>query len=206
MTDKLLAIEIKKLPSTGRPPLLIGIHGKAGAGKDTLASILCAKSDPRCEVFHFAWPLKRVVSAIYELDMYHLEDREAKEKTLERLGKSPRQIMQYVGTEVMREHLGETVFLNAMSHRIAKHPDARVIIIPDTRFPNELEYIRDNGGITVKVTRPDALRQGTVHSSHATEREIPDEEFDYIFTNDGDLSELEKKVMKFANEIKLETH
>jgi hypothetical protein len=59
-------------------------------------------------------------------------------------------------------------------------------IITDMRFPNELSYIKDRGGITIRVN---TTRAGKV-SNHESETALDNSTFDYVIDNSGTFDEL----------------
>src|SRR5699024_5817882 len=70
-------------------------------------------------------------------------------KDVEVLNISTRKLLQFYGTDFMQDRFGKTVWLkNAPTH------DA---IITDVRFPHEINFIKDNGGVLVKVMRLDMI-------------------------------------------------
>ena len=79
---------------------LIGIHGHAGVGKDTVADYLGRYQNVYKEAF--ADPLKRACAAAFGVPLEWFYDRELKEQKLF-WGVTPRQTAQFVGTEMFRE-------------------------------------------------------------------------------------------------------
>ena len=76
-------------------------------------------------------------------------------------------------------------------------------IISDTRFPNELKAIKDRGGITIRIIRPDFVENTLtgekfpvkVHrQEHESETALDNSEFDYEILNDGTIADLRDKV------------
>jgi hypothetical protein len=65
-------------------------------------------------------------------------------------------------------------------------------IITDMRFPNEMQAIKANGGITIKVVRPHDKEIPL--DLHPSETALDDVEFDYEIVNDGTLEDLIEKV------------
>jgi len=63
-------------------------------------------------------------------------------------------------------------------------------VIPDTRFPNEVEAIKSRNGIIVRVVRPD---NPYPQSYHESETALDDQQFITII-NDGSLDQLKQKV------------
>ena len=73
-------------------------------------------------------------------------------------------------------------------------------IITDVRFPNEVEGIKDRGGIVIRVNRPRKIL-GKPRLLHKTESQHPSEaalddfsDFDYVIENDGSIEDLVDKV------------
>jgi hypothetical protein len=65
-------------------------------------------------------------------------------------------------------------------------------IITDMRFPNELSYIKDRGGITIRVNRDTGVQWATSDGAneHPSETALDNAEFDYVINNDGSLEDL----------------
>jgi hypothetical protein len=159
-------------------PHLIGITGRARAGKDTLGDQLCQLGG--YYPLSFALPLKMGLIAMFGWDQRHVNG-ELKEVVDPELGISPRVAMQTLGTEWAREVIGADVWVKVMGKRIKASPHPR-IVITDVRFPNEAAYIRANG-VLVHVERSLAPEVAK-HSSEAT---ICPAEGDFVFNNDGPL-------------------
>lgn len=70
------------------------------------------------------------------------------------------------------------------------------VIISDTRFKNELRLIQAAGGKAIRIKRPGVDAPAWQHRSETEQMEIPDDEFDYILDNDGDLNDLEGEVQE----------
>lgn len=139
--------------------MLIAITGLIGSGKDTIASHLVKNYE--YERYSWAAPLKDITATLFSWDRDMLEgttptQREQREQTDEwwsnKLGKnwSPRVALQVMGTEVMRNALHQDIWILAGMQRIAGKQN---VVIPDTRFPNEIAAIRDMGGVIWNVQR-----------------------------------------------------
>ena len=150
---------------------------------------------------------------------------------------TPRLLMQLLGTECGRQILHPNVWVNSLmsEHKPAlEHqkdlfdvpeveiPDVNQTtwikeqypnwIIPDTRFPNELKAIKDRGGITIRVNRPDFVENALtgekfpvkVHrNEHPSETALDNAEFDYVIENSGTISDLEEKVLEILRKEKI---
>lgn len=179
---------------------LIGIAGRAGSGKDTVADLLIEKYQFR--KYAFADPIKLGLQSMFGLNRTHFEDRERKEAPIVRLGnKSPRQLMQLLGTEFGRELVDENLWIG-LADSFYRELDAQVqssfgdsvvrgIVIPDVRFENEARWIRSHGGFIVHLVRPDLV---AVHA-HSSERGVSyARNKDFVMMNDGSIARLEEEV------------
>jgi len=107
---------------------IIPVSGHAGVGKDTFAKILKEELEglgKRTQILHYAWLLKRLCKELYDWDG-------EKDET-------GRTILQHVGTDVVRQKRPEywAGFLVGLVSLFQEEWDC--VIIPDTRFPNEVE-------------------------------------------------------------------
>lgn len=168
--------------------LLIGIHGAARTGKDTCANYLVA----HCAflAFAFAGPLKAALAQMFHLSHEQLEGT-LKEVPLIAIGKSPRELMQLLGTEwgrhlvhddlwllLARQHLDNMLELN--------NEQLQGFVISDVRFENEAHWVRAQGGTVLHIQRPDAAPV----NAHASEAGIVVHDNDFVIHNDADLAHL----------------
>jgi hypothetical protein len=65
---------------------------------------------------------------------------------------SPRLALQVIGTNVLRSHFHEDLWFLTLQNRIRKNPN-QCVVISDVRFPNEIKFIQDQGGVLVRVRR-----------------------------------------------------
>jgi hypothetical protein len=167
--------------------LTIGINGYAGSGKSAIAQHLVEKNWARLK---FADPLKAAIRALL-LDMGTHNERidrmiegDLKELRMARLnGKSPREVMQWLGAGA-RGPLGDDFYVNIlMSKRIKKFSD-RSVVIDDLRYKNEATAIRAMGGYIIRVERPHV---GPVNG-HESENLV--EDYDILIENNGSLADL----------------
>ena len=141
--------------------MIIGICGLIGAGKDTMADYLVNIHQFRRE--SFANTLKDAVSAVFGWDRDLLEgrtrhSREWREQVdawwADRLGMpdlTPRWVLQYWGTEVVRRSFHDDTWIASLENRLRKTTDD--VVISDCRFPNEIGAIKRAGGLVVRVHR-----------------------------------------------------
>ena len=151
--------------------VLIGLHGKAGSGKDFIGDILCKKYG--FKRFAFADPLKEHCKKDHGWD-----------------GKKDdngRKLLQIEGTEKHRTN-NENVWLDRLDKDIdlAVDDGYNRFVITDSRFPNELAYVRANGLAVQVIGRGGLANESAKHSS---ETALDGEIFEFIFDNGEDVSQ-----------------
>lgn len=97
---------------------------------------------------------------------------------------SPREVYQVFGTEVGRNKLDSDIWV-----KVCPLED---VCIPDVRFPNEVDYLQQNGGILIRVVKNDA----TPVRVHESESYIADLRVHHVVENNGSLSDLESSIIK----------
>lgn len=148
-------------------PLLIGLAGTARSGKSTAADHLVRNH--LLEHYAFADPLRSGLMEIFNLDPDDFEG-ERKEQPLAWLGRSPRELMQSMGTEWAREMVHPDVWVKIAEQNLnyLQNSLSSVVgfVVSDVRFENEAEFIRQRGGTIIHIERPDAPAVNP-HSSEA---------------------------------------
>jgi hypothetical protein len=170
---------------------IIAITGIACAGKDTAANII-KETNENTDIFSFAGPLKDACKILFNLSQAQLHDPVVKEEHDDRWNRSPREIFQWLGTDILREQINKDFFIMNMQQRI-ESSKADYIIISDVRFENESKFIRSLGGKIIKIIRPDA--KTTKHNNHITEQGIPDNLVDAVILNSDSIEEFKKTVL-----------
>lgn len=174
--------------------MLIGLCGAAGAGKGSVAAFLAAGETPFVEIA-FADPLYAAVSAITGLSVASLKDRAIKEQPIEGIGKSPRQLLQLLGTEFGRKMLGESVWVDRAMQTIEHYEVAGIsVVVTDVRFDNEAEAIRGRGGVVWRVVRDAPSCLSGDAAAHASEGGISGDLVDLTIKNNGSLYDLRMAV------------
>lgn len=172
--------------------MLIGITGKARAGKDTLASALKEKGFIS---YSFAYPIKEACRVIFGWNDDHLYGH-LKEVVDPFYEFSPRHAMQTLGTEWGRQTLREDIWTRIAEDFLKKNKD---VVIPDVRFDNEAEFILNNGGILIHLIRPNQETIGL--SDHASENGISENLLRRAMEiyNDDSIEELGKRALVLVN-------
>lgn len=148
-------------------PLLIGLAGPARSGKSTAADHLVRNH--LLEHYAFADPLRSGLMEIFNLDPDDFEG-ERKEQPLAWLGRSPRELMQSMGTEWARQLVHPDVWVKIAEQNLnyLQNSLSSVVgfVVSDVRFENEAEFIRQRGGTIIHIERPDVPAVNP-HSSEA---------------------------------------
>jgi hypothetical protein len=207
-------------------PLLIGIAGRRGHGKDTVGAILRELAAFR--TIAFADAVKRTAADLFGLSYDALYgSQKAKETPDPRWptpehpeGLTPRYILQRLGTEVGRA-IHPDVWVRATFAKIdsVNEEQARYTFergagptpppgwaITDVRFPSEAAAIRARGGWVVRVSRLAQTRAEEADTSgvldHASEREVERIAPDALIRNDGSLDDLAAETLRVLNWIR----
>lgn len=166
--------------------VLIGLIGYKNAGKDTLADYLVRNHG--FEKHAFADPVKQVCGIMFDLTPKQLTDPEGKETVDERWGMTPRKMMQTVGTDMVRAQLGNDFWVRHMNARM-RHKEKLKIVISDVRFPNEAEWVRQNGGVLVRVI--DGTQHADCHPSETEQLSIHEDA--RIFNHKTNIEEFHRE-------------
>lgn len=188
---------------------LIGIHGHAGSGKDTIAEYLMNQYNS--SYYSFADPLKEAAARMFGIDEDEFYNPTAKEIPNDFWKVSPRQIAQFVGTEMVRDtierllpEVGKDFWIRRMNKTLKDafpSDTLRLVTIPDVRFQNELDWVLSNNGIIIHLTRPGA--DGTVGiPNHSSEAKLDTERSGvYHVHNDSTLDDLFDKVNDILSQV-----
>ncbi|MEG2469024.1 MAG: hypothetical protein RSB86_16740 [Comamonas sp.] len=187
-------------------PTIIGLTGTNGAGKDTVAAMLAAelrKYGKAPVVIAFADALYEEVSAAFNISVQALRERVTKETPIDALSmadcndpcftatladdelptavwmllpRSPRQILQWWGTEYRRKQQPDYWVQRLLEKAQAlRATGTSHIIISDVRFADEAQAIRQQGGQIWRLHRPNFMPSATGHVSEVTGEEFAPE-------------------------------
>lgn len=167
---------------------VIGLGHKARQGKDTAANFMIDQLGSRALRIGFADALYAVARVEHGMTT-----------------KDPK-LLQYLGTEVFRAKDPEVWVRTVYHTALDKRPD--VLIIPDVRFPNEAEFVKQMGGTLVKVVRmqPDGevYKDPSRPDTHPSESSLNDYKgWDYVFTiQDGHMDALRAAAAMVLEDIR----
>ena len=149
---------------------LLGITGPKRHGKDTVAQAIAEHCRGAIRMGMID-PVKEIVMTETGCPRSSLYGSET-ERTEERFefsdrghSISGRHLLQWLGTEAIRQRLGADAILRVWRGRVLEAPDAALILIPDVRFDNEAEEIIRNHGAVISMHREGAAPSRDHHAS-----------------------------------------
>lgn len=182
---------------------LIAISGIARCGKDTLAQALAGQFAYR--QYSFAEPIYRMLHALPYLE--HLNSNlstEEKEAEVPFYGKSPRRMLQTLGTEWGRNLISPELWISIMEQKLQNKMDITrhsAFVISDLRFANEAEWVRKQGGLVVRIYRGHSVAV----AKHSSEDGFDLLAGDHRAANDGsieDLCQLAPRINELAEDAR----
>jgi len=178
---------------------IIAICGEKRCGKDVLARYIVEKYG--YTRLAFADPLKKFVKLIFDFNDIQVGiddiicDGTEKDTIDERWGISPRNAMQFFGTEIFQNKVQELIpninkdfFANILLRKIK---DNKTYVISDIRFLHEYEKIKNLDVTIIRIIRPTNNSNTDEHISEQEFKKIP---FDIEIVND---STIEKYIEKY---------
>jgi len=172
--------------------ILIGLTGRASAGKSTVAKYLCEQHG--FDELAFATPIKQALALIlreFGTTLEDFEDPARKVTPIDDITRTPRELLQTLGTEWGRERVCEGLWVRILARRLARLDYAPAMVISDVRFANEAQWIRDIGGQVWGIVRP---RASKVPATHQSEIGLVPELVDKWILNDTDVAALRARV------------
>lgn len=199
--------------------MIVTVSGFIGSGKDTVSSYLQDKYN--FQQVSFAGALKDAVASVFGWDRSMLEGRTAESRawreqvdqwwsTRLNMNITPRWVLQYWGTDVLRNNFHDDIWIASLENKLRKTKDN--IVISDVRFPNEVTSIHNAGGVVIRIKRgndPDwfedafNVNAGPTNLSwaiskqkmgelkiHASETSWIGSKIDLTVSNDGSIDEL----------------
>lgn len=210
--------------------MIISLTGNMGVGKDTMADYMVEKYD--FVKVSMADPMKRIAKEIYDFSDEQLwGPSEARNREDTRYRRpdgtylTPRVVGQLLGNELSRLAYPETwiLYMQRIVKKIqsgyfysekkgaykmrGKKSDYTGIIVSSCRFKNEIEAIKEMGGMAFRLKRP-ALKAekflSTGIQNHVSESEqltLPDEFFSYVLEVPEGIDAFHKTIDTFVKTI-----
>jgi len=189
--------------------MIIAFAGRKQSGKTSscefVKNIFETSNLGQSKVYNFADPLKQVCIDILGLTYDQCYGTDENKNELvdcywpgidEQM--TAREVMQHLGTDMFRR-LQQNVWSAATIRLIEKEkPD--IALIADCRFPNEVDAVKNAGGIVIKLNRN--LYESTHTSEIALDDNLYDQSnFDLVIDNqDSNLSKKNKTIYNFLIE------
>lgn len=183
--------------------MLVGISGKIGSGKDTLAAAIVSKK-PEYEIRRFADKLKLITSILSGTTLPDNYTQEGKNIYLKEWGMTLGEMQQKVGTDAIRVGLHPQAWI--LSLYADYRPEKSNWIITDCRFKNEALSVRERGGVLIRVEGdPNKVRANSKRDmTHPSETDLDDwTDWDYKFTNIPPIENLNSHVNEIIKKFKL---
>jgi energy-coupling factor transporter ATP-binding protein EcfA2 len=172
---------------------LIGLAGKRGSGKDTVARLLRQLQPERdWQIRSFGDAIKSVCASLSGETTEPYYTQRGKAELLPIFGRTRGEMLQQVG-QALREW-EPNIWVDAF---FAQLPSDAFVLVPDVRFPGEADPIRARGGLMLRL-EGDPLQQrgdGTRDDNHPSEIALDDyANYDMILRNTGSLDDLRWQV------------
>lgn len=184
---------------------LIGVIGTKNSGKDTFGDYLVENYE--FTRYAFGDPVKKICKHLFSLSDAQLNDRQLKEAVDERWNISPREMFQKIGTEfgqfeffklfpelkkkIKYRELWVTLFKEWL---LEEENQNKHVVVTDVRFKHEANFIKESGGIIVKINRNTGLKDS--HISEIELNQIPKELIDFEIDNNYELVDLYSQIDK----------
>ena len=171
---------------------VVCISGKAQHGKDTTAAIIKEQLEHNGErvlITHYADLVKYICKTFFNWN------GEKDERG--------RSILQHVGTDVVRQK-EPNYWVNFIAELLDIFENEwDWVLIPDTRFPNEVDLMKERFGAThVRVVRTNFESALTdEQKNHPSETSLDNMIPDFYLMNDGSLDDMRELVNKWIKEI-----
>lgn len=167
---------------------VIAICGAKRCGKDVLADHLV--NHYQYEKKKIAEPLKHLVNQLFSFTPDQTGEGDEKDQIDPRWGLTPRQALQFFGTEVMQfkiqellPDIGRKFWINALTAKLSPN---NKYVISDLRFYHEYEELAKHNAFIIKVSRP----SHSMCDPHCSEEEYKKIPHDVLITNNSDIPSL----------------
>lgn len=192
---------------------IVAFAGRKQSGKTTCSEFVAKYSNGiispfnGAKIYNFADPLKKdicmnILGLTYEqcygddTDKNTLTDIEWNGLKL-----TAREVMQFVGTDIFRK-MKHDVWAGATIKKI-QYDQPSLAIIADCRFPNEVDAVKNAGGLVIKLMR------NLYNSDHASERALDEDQYDQrnfdfvVFNQNISIHEQNHLILNFLKKKKV---
>ncbi len=139
--------------------MIVGLIGLKGSGKDTLANSVQYDRE-NTYILKFAKGIKDILKKYFNITEDYYEDPFLKEIKFGKSNKTIRDLMIFIGVNF--RVFDEDIWVNKLDEEIKHlnydsinydHEKEDIYLITDVRFPNEIQYIKSQGGIIIDIDR-----------------------------------------------------
>lgn len=175
--------------------MLIGLIAKKQSGKGVMANHLVGAYG--YIKYSFASPMKEMSKILFNWTEQYVNG-DLKEVIDDRWGISPRQFLQFFGSDIMQFSLPNKFpeYKMKRNHWVQlfnmwyQNHQKENIVIDDCRFIHEIDYIKKNNGITIRIIRPNLNNI----DQHISEMELEQIQTDYNVINDSTIENFYEKI------------
>jgi dephospho-CoA kinase len=184
---------------------VLGLHGHAGVGKNTLADLYLKPLGYRDLALADDIKIRAVATGVATYEEVYGPHKPDHVRTW----------LQLEGTERGREVFGEDVWVSSLFARMRRINECWGLdrfVVTDVRFPNEVAYIREKGGVVLSIHAPERYVGNGMspeqrgHDSEAEVRKVLPRNVDGVLLNDPDMQNtLKAQVTRLLFSTVLET-
>lgn len=208
--------------------MIIGISGKMGSGKDTLAKHLqTLDKDSNWQIKKFATGVKKVASLLLNVPISKFEDQDYKQQLLgpewnydveldrtiihegvaknlkEHHQMSVREFLQRIGTDAMRCGLHVNTWVNMLMTEYKKEKNSEEEYTHPNWLITDVRFLNEYEAIKKAggiIIRIN--RPDMLISNHISETALDGQEFDYVINNDGEIIKLISEGLLILKKLK----
>lgn len=184
--------------------MIVLVTGLKRSGKDTLAEYLVKEKG--FQRYAFADPIREVCKIIFDWTDEDFADTAKKEIIDPYFGISPRQAMQWIGTEafqyligekfpLFKETVGRAIWVRKFLKWRERYSYFKNVVVSDWRFPHEQMELIENTSESIKFVRVENKRI-EANDTHESESHIPYLSVDVEIRNDYSLLDFYKNIDK----------
>lgn len=191
--------------------IVIGITGQKQSGKNTLGNEIIKRHSGFVQ-YAFADPVREAAKAFFG---WTDEEMSKNKETIDPFwGISPRQALQFIGTEVGRQGFGlrfsefnkttgDTIWIKRFYKFLENTKPYQHIVITDVRFLNEVNAILNLDGNKYLPIIVGVMRNGYDGDNHASETEVPKciEKSTYVLENNYGIDTVAKFATSLLDEL-----
>ena len=174
-------------------PKIIGLVGRYRVGKDTVAEYIIEQFN-EYKIERLSNPLKKAVCNLYNFTPEQVESNQ-KEEIDKRYGFTPREAIVSL-TNYMMSIMDVDHFTKLLYNKYDTGDTSKYIILPDIRYPHDIDEVKKRGGIVIKIKRLSTF------SFHDHEYIVDSLKADYYIDNDGTIDDLHNKVKEILEKYK----